>query len=122
MILRSGFDPRMPWIGYTVAKEYMGGLNKLGHLVMLVAGSKLVYFVVTPIIAITVSSIVLAFAFYLGREYSRYDKELVQSTKLWGLLRLMSHAWQFWVAMLFFMSLGIGMVQWTEIESWKAII
>lgn len=122
MLLRSGFDPKMSWKGYVVAKGYMGGLNKLGHMVMAVAGSKLVCFVVTPKIAIAVSSIVLAFAFFLGKDYRRYDKELVKRTKLWGLLKLISHAWQFWIAMFFFMSLGIGTVQWTEIEIWKALV
>lgn len=122
MKFRSDFDPIMSCHGDVVAKRYMGWLNKLGHLVMAVAGSKLVYFVVTPLMAIAVSLIVLAFAFFLGWEYRHYDKEFIKRTKPWALLKVMSRAWQFWVAMCFFMSLGIGTVQWVEIEFWATLL
>lgn len=86
MVLRSGFDPVMPWVGYEAAKAYMGRLNKLGHLVMALAASKLVGFVVTAPIAIAISAVVLGIAFILANDYRRYDKELVKNTNLWGVL------------------------------------
>ena len=119
MMLRFRVDPLMPWVAYEAAKRYMGRLNKLGHLVLAVAASKAVGFVVTPPIAMAVSAVVIAFAFLLADDYRRYDKELVKNTNLWGLLKLLSHAWQFWVAMFFFASLGIGTVKWAELGLWS---
>ncbi|MBH3417013.1 hypothetical protein I5S78_11650 [Pseudomonas putida] len=96
----------------------MGRLNKLGHFALAVTASKAVGFVVTPPIAMAVSAVVIAFAFLLADDYRRYDKELVKNTNLWGLLKLLSHAWQFWVAIFFFASLGIGSVKWSEFGLW----
>ncbi|MCO1623709.1 hypothetical protein [Pseudomonas putida] len=97
----------------------MARLNKLGGLVLALAASKFVGFVVTASIAMAVSAAVIAFAFLLANDYRRYDKELVRNTNLWGLLKLLSHAWQFWVAMFFFTSLGIGSVKWAELGLWS---
>lgn len=118
----SGFDPVMPWSGYAVAKGYMDKLNKFGHLVMALAGSNLVFFIVTPIIAMAFSLIVFMFALYLGKEYRRYDKELVKRTNIFGLVRILTRAWQFWVAMFLFLSLGVGIVQWPQVEIFKAFV
>ncbi|POG10557.1 hypothetical protein BGP84_12805 [Pseudomonas putida] len=97
----------------------MGRLNRLGGLVLAVAASKFVGFVVTAPTAMAVSAVVIALAFLLANDYRRYDKELVRNTNLWGLLKLLSHAWQFWVAVFFFASLGIGSVKWTELGFWS---
>lgn len=118
----SGFDPVMPWGGYAVAKGYMNRLNKFGHLVMALVGSDLVFFIVTPIIAMAFSLMVFMFALYLGKDYRRYDKELVRRTNIFGLVKILTCAWQFWVAMFLFLSLGVGIVQWPQIEFFKAFV
>lgn len=117
MSLRYRVDQLFPWVGYEVARGYMADLNKLGHLVMVVAASKLVDFVVTSKIAIAVFLGLIALALILGRDYRCYDKELVRSTSFWGILKLLRHAWQFWFMMYFFVSLGIGAVDWAAIET-----
>jgi len=119
MMLKYDVDPMMPWAAHEAAKRYMARLNKLGALVLAVAASKFVGFVVTAPIAMAVSAVVVAFAFLLANDYRHYDKELVKHSNLWELLKLLSHAWQFWVAVFFFASLGIGSVKWTELGLWS---
>jgi hypothetical protein len=122
MLLNPGFNPNMPWIGQTIAKKYLRRLNALGHLAMVLIGSKLVCFAVTPKIALMSSVLVFGIAYSFGREYRAHVNELLRRTSFFGLVTLYGRAWQFWVAAMFLTGLAIGTVHWSEFDTWKGLI
>jgi hypothetical protein len=122
VFLNPGFDPNMPWSGQKVAKKYMRRLNVLGHISMVLIGSKLVSVAVTPHMALVACAVVLGIAYYYGQEYRKHAEELLRRTSFIGLVKLGGRAWQFWVAGVFLSGLAIGTVQWSEFDTWKSMI
>lgn len=111
MFVIGGFDPILPWSGHKVAKKYVGNLATVGNWLS-IGGGALFFVPITQEMALAIGCAIMAVALFLGREYRRYEDELLARTSLIKLLVLLAPSWRFFLITTLLLCAGVGLSEW----------
>lgn len=121
MLMIGGFDPFLPWNGYTVAKKYVGNLARVGNWFS-IGGGALLFVPISQEMALAIGCFLMAIALYLGREYRQYVDELLARTSLFKLLVLLAPSWRFFLITTILLGVGIGLSEWETFGHLKNVV
>lgn len=113
------FDPVLDKTVYQTATSYMRTLAGIGYALMSVTGGISSRMSIDPQLATGIAGVAFAVAFLFGKKYRQRVDEFLERASRASLMKICSKAWPFWLSMMFFTAVGLGLVQSSQFDLWN---
>lgn len=113
------FDPILDKTVYQIAISYMRTLAGIGYVLMSVTGGISSRMPMDPQLATGMAGVAFAVAFLFGKKYRQRVEEFLGRASRVSLMKICSKAWPFWLSMMFFTAVGLGLVQSSQFDLWN---